>query len=176
MMSTTNGATVQPPSMPSINGVEHTPIVAIDPGGTTGVALLNMRGEIRTNSFRTFQDFDKLIQPGHIIIVEQPFLTASVDPIVFEVAGAAYERAWFRDCTLIKQPAYIPNFVWTRHRLQGRVPGNQHQKDAFSHLVYYLINIQKWNLLDVLKALEIGTQKQKEKAAVSRHATTKKIP
>jgi len=126
-------------------------VVAVDPGWTTGVAFLDS-GRIWTNSFRTFEDFDRIIKEGDVVVVEKPFMSSKVDPIVFEVAGACYERIWSKGATRVDQAAYVPSFVWTRHRLEGKISGNQHQKDAAAHLVFYLIQIHNWSLADILKA------------------------
>lgn len=137
-------------------------LVAIDPGGTTGVARLYRSHDehysehwyIKTDSFRKWEGMCDWIIPDTLVIVEKPFLTQSTDPVVFESAGAAYLAAYLNGCDVYLQAPNLPQFIWTRYKLTSKdVPGSQHQKDAFCHLAHYLIYQMDWTIEQCLQAL-----------------------
>lgn len=119
-------------------------ILAIDPGGMTGFALLYVTERtISIGEFPTHEKLNDLIREGDIVILEQPFLTISVDPIVFEVAGAVKERVYSTKAKLILARPSDPHYVWKRYKddIVAKLP-SQHQKDALAHIIYQWVN--KW--------------------------------
>ncbi len=115
--------------------------LAIDPGGTTGYALYNDLGlgKITIGDFKDSTEFARLIVKGVVVIYEMPFFTPTVNPIVFEVKGALLYAARTKANKVYDQPAYIPKHIWNRYKLQGLIWGSQHEKDAFCHLLHYMV-------------------------------------
>lgn len=135
-------------------------ILTIDPGGQTGFALFADR-LIETGNFKTWSMLDCLINVSTQVIVEKPFMSPSVNPVVFEVYGATCERTYHNSSLkLIEQQAYIPNFVTKRYAdYMHLLKGTQHQKDALMHLIFYLTRPQQgFSIEDVLKAYEDGSK------------------
>ena len=123
-------------------------ILAIDPGGTTGYCLLynidlpDMTIEI--GEFKNWSRLDDLIRESDIVLCEQPFLTISTDPIVFEVTGAVKERCEAKRAKLIMQQSNFPHYIWKRYAAELRhkqigTSFSQHKKDAFAHVLYYWV-------------------------------------
>ena len=133
-------------------------IAAFDPGGTTGVATYwksrqvvesdNVTDRIVStqtivlSEYKTFTETDGFVRIADVVIYERPFLTVSVDPIVFEVTGSIKECAYRHDTSIVvAQPAETPKFIWHRYQLDGIIIGSQHRKDAFCHLMKYLLGL-----------------------------------
>lgn len=135
-------------------------VLCIDPGQTTGYAEL-ADGEIETGNFYKWQMLDSIIVASTQVIVEKPFMTPSVNPVVFEVYGATCERtAHNSSYKLILQAASVPVFITARYGQQmanANIKGTQHQKDALMHLIFYLTREErldaKWHIQQILDAL-----------------------
>src|ERR1700761_953959 len=126
-------------------------IIALDPGGTTGYAVLR-ENAIYTGYFHESVGLDELIENESIVIVERPFRSRATNLVVFEVKGAIIERCRTKDCKVYWQEPSTKNSIAVRFDdLDKRLFGLEHEKDAFKHLLYFLVfATKKYSYEDVM--------------------------
>jgi hypothetical protein len=134
-------------------------VLALDPGKTTGYALLTGRTglqghlHLELGEFETWTRLHTLIVSDTEVVYEKPFLDRFTDPIVFEVKGAILCVAQHAQAALMEQAPSVPHFIWARHKLQGKLVGSQHPKDAFCHLLHYAVRKKFLDAGDVIALL-----------------------
>lgn len=135
----------------------HTRIVAIDPGKCTGIAVMMiMEGKVTTHETHRWERLNELIpDEDTLVLCEKPFMSRSVDPVVFEVFGAVQYQCHLVGATISFQGGEAPHFVWKRYKTQLNKKSistsfSQHKKDAIAHLLYYWVHKQMLPLQDFL--------------------------
>lgn len=118
-------------------------LVSIDPGGTTGYAILEQAEDdlwdvVEVKQKITDEDLEHIIKPGDIVIYENiQVFDRSIRTIGIEVIGALKIICRLVGITPIKRtPGYLQGI---RHwPLALPVKCSRHAKDALHHAVVYL--------------------------------------
>ena len=139
-------------------------IIAIDPGGITGVATYDKgRGVIFTSHFDHFTLLDGVIKDAEVIIYEKPFAKATTNIVVFQVEGVILERSAAYNKPLQPQPPSVLKYVdsnFTEFMRTTKVKKRLiHEKDALRHLVRFLTFTNTLTIEEIEKLLLAKTTK-----------------
>lgn len=126
--------------------------VALDPGGTTGVCVVQSKSaqwKLETDEFDTGEHHGllwshlEMWKPEVIVCeaFEQNVANEAVQFVSLEYIGIvkAYAQARFTICELVIQSASIVKQFWTNKRLKeyGIQARGPHERDACRHYLYY---------------------------------------
>ncbi len=131
-------------------------IIAIDPGKTSGVAILtepfNIKSLAQYTDFKWISDLE--IKSFDTVIWEHYFISGQYfDASGIEIIGALKLICEKVNCNYIVQHPFIPTFINVRFGLHNiKFPCSIHAKEALFHGIYYLRNnINKENIINEIK-------------------------
>lgn len=112
-------------------------VVAVDPGRTSGIAVYD-DGTVRLLTATYPSNLLALLRSvcvgADLLVVERPFITLAVNPVVFKAFGVAEALAADIGLPVSLQEPIVKELVRRRYN----VPGAGHRKDAAAHLIYSL--------------------------------------